>query len=204
MDGLNGLAVGISLVAATALALIAQSTADMLVAHLAGAVVIVVTGFFLVNYPFGKLFLGDAGAYTLGHVIAWIAVLLMARNPELSPWAVLLAVFWPIMDTFAAILRRLVNKTPADAPDKMHFHHVVLRLVQRKLGRRYSLSVANPLATALMFPLFLMPSVLAVIAASNNMLAFVFFLLCALGYSASRSGIIRKFRKLTRSRRKTA
>ena len=201
VDGLNGLAIGISLVAATALALIAQSTNDILVAYLAGAVVIVVVGLLAVNYPFGSLFLGDAGAYTLGHVIAWIAVLLMARNPEISPWAVLLAVFWPIMDTLAAILRRTVNKAPADAPDKMHFHHVVLRVIQRKLGRGHSLSFANPLATAFMFPLFLIPSFLAVIAPSNNVLGFIFFMLCALGYSASRAGMIRKFRRLTRARR---
>jgi UDP-N-acetylmuramyl pentapeptide phosphotransferase/UDP-N-acetylglucosamine-1-phosphate transferase len=200
VDGLNGLSTGIALVVAAALAVIANGVGDMVVAHLAGAVIVVVIGVFLVNFPFGKLFLGDAGAYTLGHVIAWIAVLLMARNPEVSPWAVLLAAFWPVMDTFAAIIRRAVNRTPADAPDKMHFHHVMLRVIHRRIGQGHGLSVANPLATAAMLPLFLTPSVLAVYGATNNALSVVFYIACTLGYIGIRLSMIRKFRHLTRPR----
>jgi UDP-N-acetylmuramyl pentapeptide phosphotransferase/UDP-N-acetylglucosamine-1-phosphate transferase len=41
----------------------------------------------LLNYPFGKIFLGDAGAYFVGFLVAWTALLLPMRNEEISPWA---------------------------------------------------------------------------------------------------------------------
>jgi len=152
----------------------------------------------VVNYPFGRLFLGDAGAYTLGHLIAWIAVLLMARNPALSPWAILMAAFWPVMDTGAAVLRRIANRTPASAPDRMHFHHVVMRLILAGGASQHRLMVANSLATALMLPLFVAPGILAILTATNNALAFLAFSFCVVVYVAIRFGLVRSFRAIKR------
>lgn len=198
VDGLNGLAMGIGIVAATALGIIAVGTGDTAMATIAAALVLCVAGVLVLNYPFGRLFLGDAGAYTLGHLVAWIAVLLMARNPGLSPWAVLMATFWPVMDTAAAVLRRIINRTPASAPDRMHFHHVVMRLILANTASDKRLIVANSLATALMLPLFVAPGLFAVLTATNNGLAFLAFTLCVVMYVAIRFGLVRSFRAIKR------
>ncbi len=199
IDGLNGLSMGIGIIAMIALGVIALNLGDTVVATLAAAMAFSIVGVFVVNYPFGRLFLGDGGAYTMGHLIAWIAVLLMARNPQVSPWAVLMASFWPVMDTGAAILRRRINKTPASAPDRMHFHHIVMRLIlaiSPRMDKR--LLVANSLATALMAPLCMVPAVFAVLTTTNNALAFFSFLCCAAMYVAVRFRLIKSFRFVRR------
>ena len=195
VDGLNGLSMGIGIIAMIALGVIALGMGDTVIATLAAALAFSIVGVFVVNYPFGRLFLGDGGAYTMGHLIAWIAVLLMARNPQVSPWAVLMASFWPVMDTGAAILRRRINKTPTSAPDRMHFHHIVMRLIlaiSPRMDKR--LLVANSMATAIMAPLFMVPPVLAVLTAQSNALAIFAFLCCAVMYVVVRFGLIKSFR----------
>lgn len=198
VDGLNGLAMGIGVVAACALGIIAVGMGDTVVATIAAALVLCVAGVLVVNYPLGRLFLGDAGAYTLGYLIAWIAVLLMARNPEVSPWAVLMAAFWPVMDTGAAVLRRIINRTPASAPDRMHFHHVVMRLLLGHCTSEKRLIVANSLATALMVPLFMAPAIFAVLTATNNMLAVLAFSFCVVMYVSVHFGLVKSFRGIKR------
>lgn len=198
VDGLNGLAMGIGVVAASALGIIAVGMGDTVVATIAAALVLCVAGVLVVNYPFGRLFLGDAGAYTLGYLIAWIAVLLMARNPEVSPWAVLMAAFWPVMDTGAAILRRIINRTPTSAPDRMHFHHVVMRLLLGHCASDKRLIVANSLATALMLPLFMAPAIFSILTATNNMLAVFAFSFCVVMYVSVRFGLVKSFRAIKR------
>lgn len=198
VDGLNGLAMGIGVVAACALGIIAVGMGDTVVATIAAALVLCVAGVLVVNYPLGRLFLGDAGAYTLGYLIAWIAVLLMARNPEVSPWAVLMAAFWPVMDTGAAVLRRIINRTPASAPDRMHFHHVVMRLLLGHCTSEKHLIVANSLATALMVPLFMAPAIFAVLTATNNMLAVLAFSFCVVMYVSVHFGLVKSFRGIKR------
>lgn len=198
VDGLNGLAMSIGIVAACALGIIALNMGDQMTATIAAALVLCVAGVLVLNYPLGRLFLGDAGAYTLGHLIAWVAVLLMARNPEVSPWAVLMAAFWPVMDTGAAVLRRIINRTPTSAPDRMHFHHVVMRVIRANLPAGQSLVVANSLATAVMVPFFVAPGVVAVLTATNNLWAFLAFFFFVLVYISVRVGLVRSFRRIKR------
>jgi len=94
IDGVNGLSAFTGLCSALALAYIAGQggawTLQMMALLLAAAIL----GFLVLNYPFGLIFLGDAGAYTLGFVIAWFGISLLRAIPEVSAWAVLLTVFW--------------------------------------------------------------------------------------------------------------
>ena len=198
VDGINGLSKAITMSVALAYAVMAFRAGDMTLTTLSAAMVLVTLGVFLVNYPMGKVFLGDAGAYTLGHVTAWIAVLLMARYPDISPWAALLAAFWPVMDTMVAIVRRWSRAMPAGEPDRLHLHHIVLRLFLSKLGGATAMSRANPLATLALAPLFLLPPVLAVLTAHDNAAALLAYLSCALVYLGARMILVRRFRHLVR------
>ena len=62
-----------------------------------------VLGFLVLNFPLGKIFLGDGGAYALGHLLVWSAIILVNSVNDISPFAILLLFFWPVADTGLAI-----------------------------------------------------------------------------------------------------
>ena len=92
----------------------------------------IILGFFLLNFPAGKIFLGDAGAYMIGHLLVWCAVILVNHSQELSPFAILLIFFWPVADTLLAIWRRWRQKRKTYQPDRLHFHQLVMRFLEIK------------------------------------------------------------------------
>jgi UDP-N-acetylmuramyl pentapeptide phosphotransferase/UDP-N-acetylglucosamine-1-phosphate transferase len=83
-------------------------------------------GFLAWNYPKGKVFLGDGGAYLLGFWLAEISVLLVVRHPEISPWFPMLLLVYPIFETLFSMYRRKViqGQSPGQ-PDRMHLHQVI-------------------------------------------------------------------------------
>ncbi|MGR6800563.1 hypothetical protein ACU6QG_00180, partial [Aeromonas veronii] len=56
-------------------------------------------GFFVWNFPNGLVFLGDGGAYFLGFYLAEIGILLIARNPQVSPLFPLMVCIYPVFET---------------------------------------------------------------------------------------------------------
>jgi len=172
LDGLNGLTGMASLIASGALALIGLRTGHASLVHLLCIVMATVSGFLLVNYPRGLLFLGDAGAYVLGFILACFAVAMMQREPDLSPWAVLLVFLWPLADMIFAILRRLSQHKSPFRADKLHFHQVVMRCLDiRVLGKKRS-AVSNPVATLILLPFIAAPAFLGTVVWNQNEWAF--------------------------------
>ena len=86
-----------------------------------------VLGFMVLNFPTGKIFLGDGGAYALGHMTVWSAIILISNETKVSPFSILLIFFWPVADTGLAIWRRWKLGTPTDRPDRLHFHQLAMR-----------------------------------------------------------------------------
>ena len=111
-----------------------------------------ILGFFIWNFPKGLIFLGDAGAYTYGHLLVWIAISLITKHPEISAWAIFCLFFWPIMDTVAAILRRCLKRGSINQADHMHFHQLVMRAIVIYSGGRISQKSANPMSTVIILP----------------------------------------------------
>src|SRR5258706_5016992 len=85
VDGCNGLAGMVSTLILLALAYVSFQVYDPFLfaasVLLAGSIV----GFLVWNYPFGRIFLGDGGAYFVGFMISEISVLLVRRHGEVSP-----------------------------------------------------------------------------------------------------------------------
>jgi len=136
IDGFNGLASGsvaIMLLGLAGLAWIYQD-AMLIILCLSGAAALL--GFMVLNFPFGKIFLGDGGAYLAGFWLAECAVLLVVRNPDVSAWAVLLCCVYPIWETIFSIWRKtFYRKTGMGRPDRVHFHMLVYRrLVTQRVG----------------------------------------------------------------------
>jgi UDP-N-acetylmuramyl pentapeptide phosphotransferase/UDP-N-acetylglucosamine-1-phosphate transferase len=130
IDGFNGLATSVVVIMCAALGYLAWQVGDMFVAKLALLGMGVTLGFLLVNYPTGKLFLGDGGAYFLGFWVAEIAVLLLVRNRSINAWQVLSICAYPVIEVLYSIYRRkFIRGLAPGAPDGLHLHTLIYRRV---------------------------------------------------------------------------
>jgi UDP-N-acetylmuramyl pentapeptide phosphotransferase/UDP-N-acetylglucosamine-1-phosphate transferase len=76
--------------------------------------------------------MGDGGAYFLGFLVAELSILLLNRNPEVSPLFPLLVCVYPVFETLFSIYRRwLLRDRPASLPDGIHLHSLIYRRVMR-------------------------------------------------------------------------
>ncbi len=125
IDGFNGLASGTIMLMFLALGFIAFDAGDTELALLCLTMIIVMAGFFVFNFPFGKIFLGDGGAYLVGFLLAWVAVMLPMRNPQISIWAPLLVCAYPVNEALFTMARRLVGNVSVGAPDSKHLHSLI-------------------------------------------------------------------------------
>jgi UDP-N-acetylmuramyl pentapeptide phosphotransferase/UDP-N-acetylglucosamine-1-phosphate transferase len=162
IDGFNGLASGTVIIGLVTLGFIALECGDAEMAQLCFTVCAVTAGFFLVNFPFGKLFLGDGGAYLLGFLLAWLSITLIHRNPHVSPWAPLLACAYPIFETVFTIVRRLWCRRHPGRPDSCHLHSLVKIAIAGRYFRKFSAPMRNALVSPFSWVLAAVPAVLAV------------------------------------------
>jgi len=177
IDGVNGLAAGVGVITAFGLAAIAAKAGEASVGAAALFMVSALLGFLALNFPFGKLFLGDAGAYSIGHTLAWLAIALLARAEAVTTWAIMLVLFWPVADTMLAIYRRRRSGKPAGQPDRLHFHQLVMRTLEIAHFGRDRRHIANPLTTLVILPLASVPMITGVLLWNRPVAAFAAFVL---------------------------
>jgi UDP-N-acetylmuramyl pentapeptide phosphotransferase/UDP-N-acetylglucosamine-1-phosphate transferase len=178
IDGFNGLAAGSLIIMFGAFAYVAHQLGDDLVFALAILYAALVFGFFLVNFPHGKIFLGDGGAYFAGFLLASLGVLLPMRNPETSSWTAILICAYPVIETLASMRRKAKrNGHSVGQPDRVHFHMLAHRRYARRMVRdREALHLRNPATSLVTWALPLMTAGFAAIAyktAAGS--AFLFF-----------------------------
>lgn len=154
IDGFNGLASGVSVFALAGVAAIAAANSDTFVASIAISFAAATVGFMLLNYPHGRIFLGDGGAYLVGTALALSCVLLVSRNPEVSAWAPALLLAHPVVETIYSIYRRVVVKgRSASQPDKLHLHSLMHNRIasKRMPARMRKTAIARNASTSLPF-----------------------------------------------------
>ncbi|HVN33859.1 MAG TPA: glycosyltransferase [Casimicrobiaceae bacterium] len=141
VDGANGLASGTAMIMFGGIALAAGWSGDSRTLAEALTMMGLLAGFLVWNYPRGRIFLGDAGAYFVGFMYAELSIRLIARNDGISAWYVIMLGAYPICDTLFAMYRRgVVRRRPLMAPDALHLHTLVFRRVAMPIERR----TANP------------------------------------------------------------
>ncbi|MCW2278835.1 MraY family glycosyltransferase [Heliophilum fasciatum] len=129
IDGLDGLAAGISAIAALTLAVVSWTQGQILVAYLALAIGAAAVGFLKHNFHPATIFMGDTGAMFLGFVLACLSIMGLAKVATvISVFVPILIVGIPILDTGFAIFRRYQKGQPIFQADKGHLHHRLLEL----------------------------------------------------------------------------
>ncbi len=139
IDGLDGLASGVSTIALLTFSFIAyqigQPTVSLLAFALAGAVL----GFLRYNFYPARIFLGDSGSMFLGFMVSVLAVFGLLKGVAMVAFVVPIVVLGvPIFDTCFAIFRRYCEHKPIFQADKRHIHH---RLLGRGLSHRQAVLV---------------------------------------------------------------
>jgi UDP-N-acetylmuramyl pentapeptide phosphotransferase/UDP-N-acetylglucosamine-1-phosphate transferase len=147
VDGFHGLAGVVALIFLSCIAYVAGQVGDESILSASLVVGGALIGFLVLNFPRGLIFLGDGGAYFVGFLIAELAVLLVHRNSQVSPWFALTMLSYPIVETFFSMYRKkLLRKQSPGMPDGLHFH----MLIHKRLVRRYE--PATPWANAATSP----------------------------------------------------
>ncbi|MGP4078985.1 glycosyltransferase family 4 protein [Pseudalkalibacillus sp. R45] len=129
IDGLDGLAAGISSIVIGTIAVMAFLNGNVLILTIALVILGSVIGFLVYNFHPAKIFMGDTGSLFLGYMISVLSILGLYKSVTLFSFVVpIILLGVPIFDTIFAIIRRIANKKPITAPDKGHLHHRLITL----------------------------------------------------------------------------
>jgi len=141
LDGMDGLATGVSLITAVAIWSVAvgkridEPAGALLSATLAGSLL----GFLRWNFNPARIFLGDSGSYLIGFMLASLAVNCVMKSLTLAIMAPMLILIFalPIFDTMLAVMRRIFGRRSILEPDKEHIHHRMLAIGMSQKSAAY-------------------------------------------------------------------
>jgi len=182
IDGANGLAPMTSFCALSCILFLAVATDDYTIALIACFYLSFVFIFLIFNYPFGKIFLGDSGAYFLGFSIGILMIILVGRNPSISPWNAILILFYPAMEMVFSFFRKIFyEKKSPFKPDYHHLHLKIYYLMKDSrliVGKRINNMLVMPFMSIVWAtPLLLMPWVY-----EHHTMVITFIIMMMLGY----------------------
>jgi UDP-GlcNAc:undecaprenyl-phosphate GlcNAc-1-phosphate transferase len=126
LDGMDGLAAGITIIASMFFGLIGLIQGNELVVILSVALLGSVLGFLYYNFHPARIFMGDIGSLFLGFTLAAMAVLSTSRPYDFKGFVMpVLILGVPVFDTSLAIARRLVNRKGIISGDRRHFYDLL-------------------------------------------------------------------------------
>ena len=128
IDGIDGLASGLALIATGAFAVAGYLYDQPIVMALSLALAGAVLAFLKYNFPPAKILMGDSGSLFLGLIFGITSLLLVVPGGSIFYKAagsvVILSI--PLLDTGLAFFRRLVTNAPVFKADLLHLHHILL------------------------------------------------------------------------------
>lgn len=173
IDGLDGLAVGVSGISSSTMLLVSVFVSDPETAVLMAAVTGACLGFMPYNACPAQIFMGDAGSQLLGYVLACASVLGMFKfHTALAFLTPLLALGVPLTDTVSAFFRRVLHGQSPFQADRKHLHH---RLLDMGLDQKQAVALLYCVSAAL--------GLIAVLLCQTNVYVRAGCLLCAAAVS---------------------
>jgi UDP-N-acetylmuramyl pentapeptide phosphotransferase/UDP-N-acetylglucosamine-1-phosphate transferase len=156
IDGVNGLCGAVALTILSGLLFLSYKTADITMLSLILSVILLIIPFMLMNYPFGRIFLGDLGAYSLGLILSMLTIVFFGRHPEISPWGAVLILIYPATEVVFSLLRRAIKGVSIYHADTAHLHLKLFHFFRSQLHYK---KIANLLVAPILSGLWLFPLV---------------------------------------------
>lgn len=131
IDGLDGLAAGVSIIGLTTIGIISYFflvNNGVFITIMIFSLVAAIVGFFPFNFQPASIYLGDTGALFLGYMISILSLQGLKNATFITLLTPMFILGVPITDTVFAMIRRKFNKQPMSSADKMHLHHRLLSL----------------------------------------------------------------------------
>ncbi|WP_010531617.1 glycosyltransferase family 4 protein [Lentibacillus jeotgali] len=183
IDGLDGLATGVTTIALTSMFIMALIDVQILAAYLCIVLIGANLGFLYHNFYPAKIYMGDTGSNFLGYMIAIVSIVGLFKNIALFSFiipVIVLAV--PIFDTLFAILRRAYNNEPIMMPDNKHIHY---RLISAGFSHRKTVMIIYAFSV-----LFGTMAILFSYASLTTALVITFLVLLLLHIFAETGGLV--------------
>lgn len=131
IDGINNLALFYFLLILISITFFLNSSFLIFDKDLFLKLIFIVIVILFLNY-FGIVFLGDSGAYLIGFFIGCSLIEIYNNNPFLSPYYIILLVWYPCFEVLFSILRRIIIKKNYSNPDNNHLHHLIFQSIKFK------------------------------------------------------------------------
>ena len=187
IDGLDGLANGVSAISATTMLVIALLTAEAQVAMVMAALVGACVGFMPYNLNPAKMFMGDTGATFLGYILATMSIQGLFKYYAVISFVVpFLILGLPIFDTAFAFIRRIAHGQSPMHADRSHIHH---RLIDMGLNQKQAV------ATLYVISAILGLSAVVLTTSGEQKAMLLFAALCIVGVVAARVVFPREVRE---------
>ena len=136
IDGFNGLLLGYIITLALSIFFYGSFNDQFFISKFIYALFYSCLAVLIVNSPWGKIFLGDAGAYMLG-ILVPTALIFYYKINSLSPWFVMAMLIYPATEVFVSAIRKIIYRNmSAMEPDGLHLHMLIYKRVSKKFGFR--------------------------------------------------------------------
>ncbi len=179
LDGMNGLS-GFTCIAILLSILILLSNGSLSGVYFEVYALIIFTIIFLIfNFPFGKIFLGDAGAYWLGWILS-IMVIEIYSHSDFNTWGAAIILIYPGMEVITSTIRKIYSKKNPFYPDPDHLH---LKLYSLLKGFSENKKKFSYLTTIYLIPIYLNPIFFIYLSQKINFISdFYLFIISGLVY----------------------
>ncbi len=170
IDGLDGLACGVSAIASTSLLIVTLIHTDLAVATITAILTGACIGFLPFNTNPAKIFMGDTGALFLGYMLSVVSIIGLFKTTAVVSFLIPIIIFgYPLFDTAFAFIRRILSGRSPFSADRGHLHH---RIIDMGFNVRQSVSILYCICSIL--------GVFAIMLSEERTLASIAILLVAL------------------------
>lgn len=145
IDGMNGLMAFSTLSQLVALLFLTVLSADYEISKVIVLLIIPILIFLFFNFPLGRIFIGDFGAYFIGFTMSMIVIIFFGRNPQLLSWNAVLILFYPSIELLFSFIRKIfIDKIGSQTADNKHLHTLLFNYYKKRF---LSVSIANNLTS---------------------------------------------------------
>ena len=155
IDGTNGHSAITAVIIFICIGYLGYEINDPQIIQIAIFVIIMILSFLIFNYPFGKIFLGDAGSYFIGLLGGYLIIEIFARNPQLPTWSAAIILFYPTFEVVFSFFRKILSHKSPLLPDRKHLHLKVFFLLSKNSSN--SIHLCNCLVAPFLCIIWLSP-----------------------------------------------